>query len=182
MHESVRKHIISVITITGRVLSIWAHTHEVSTLGQIWKLAHIYRLATWMRRELVEITRARLARSTRAILQSASAASHHQYAKICLSKSQHWKKLWVAQNIFAAGLLLIFGSNFASPKPNVIVKTSTLGQLSSKLAYKQNRELFLYDKQILISASSWISSGHTANQNHFCCRNLLVSLEAAGLS
>jgi hypothetical protein len=52
-------------------------SHALSSLGGTLILARIYRLATRMQRELVVKTRARVARSTRAILQSASAAYHH---------------------------------------------------------------------------------------------------------
>ena len=51
--------------------------------------------------------RARVARFTRAIPQSASTASHALDAKIRLSKSHHGPKLWASQNIFAG--LLLFG-------------------------------------------------------------------------
>ena len=47
------------------------------------------------------IARARVARFTRAIPQSASTASHALDAKIRLSKSHHGPKLWALQNIFA---------------------------------------------------------------------------------
>jgi hypothetical protein len=35
-----------------------------------------------------------------------------------------------------------------------------------KTGKNQNRELFLYDKRIIISVSNWISSEHTENQTH----------------
>jgi hypothetical protein len=44
--------------------------------------------------------RARVARFTRAIPQSASTASHTLDAKIRLSKSHYAPKLWALQNIF----------------------------------------------------------------------------------
>ena len=47
------------------------------------------------------IARARVERFTSAIPQSASAASHVLYAKICLSKSRNGPKLWALPNIFA---------------------------------------------------------------------------------
>jgi hypothetical protein len=48
----------------------------------------------------VPTARARVARFTRAIPQSASPASYALSAKIRLSKSHHGTKLWALQNIF----------------------------------------------------------------------------------
>jgi hypothetical protein len=49
----------------------------------------------------VSIARPRVARFTRAIPPSASAAFHVLHAKILSSKFHHGPKLWVSQNIFA---------------------------------------------------------------------------------
>ena len=52
-------------------------------------------------RKYVPIARARVARFTCTIPQSASTASHNLHAKPRLPKSNHGTKLWASHNIFA---------------------------------------------------------------------------------
>jgi hypothetical protein len=46
----------------------------------------------------------------------------------------------------------------------------------------QNREVFLYDKRILISVSNWISSEHTENQTHVLAVTALARPVSPGVS
>ena len=66
-----------------------------------------------MTRKYVPIARARFARFTRAIPQSASTASHALEAKLRLSKSHHGPKLWASQNIFPDQTTFDFWPNMA---------------------------------------------------------------------
>ena len=61
----------------------------------------------------VPIARPRVARFTRAIPRSASAASRILHAKIRLSKSHHGPELWASQNIFAGRTTFEFWPNMA---------------------------------------------------------------------
>jgi hypothetical protein len=63
----------------------------------------------WVRStKYMPIARPRVARFTRVIPQSASAAFHVLYAKFCLSKYHHETKLWASQNIFPDSIHNIF--------------------------------------------------------------------------